>query len=143
MKSYPVIFATLALAITSAFAGWTDNYSKALEQAAEENKLVLLNFTGSDWCPVCIQLDKDVFSTPAFKQFAAKNLILVEVDFPQGKELPSNVEKQNNALQRKFKVPGFPTLVLLDSTGKELARNIGYLDGGPTAFINWVKNAQK
>jgi len=142
MKLPFTIAAALALAATSAFAGWTQNYEKALEQATQEKKLVLLDFTGSDWCGWCIKLNKEVFSKPEFQEFAAKNLILVEIDFPQGKKLPAAVEKQNDALQSKFKVEGYPTIILVDGSGKEVARG-GYMEGGPGPFIDWIKQAQK
>lgn len=142
MKLCLTIAAALALAATSAFAGWTDNFDDALKQAAQDKKLALLDFTGSDWCGWCVKLNKEVFSTPAFKEFAAKNLILVEIDFPRGKELPANVQKQNEALQNKFKIEGYPTIILVDGAGKEVARG-GYIQGGPTAFIDWIKKAQK
>jgi thioredoxin-related protein len=126
-----------------AFAnGWGDNYKEALATAAKENKKVLLDFTGSDWCGWCIKLKKETFDQPAFKDFADKNLVLVEVDFPQGKTLSSEVKKQNDGLQEKFGVEGFPTLVLLDAKGNIIKQNSGYLPGGPKAFIDWVNSAK-
>ena len=90
-----------------------------------------------------MKLDKETFSKPAFKDFADKNLVLVTVDFPQGKKLPASVQKQNDDLKTKFQVNGFPTLILVDGTGKEIARNPGYLAGGPAAFVSWVESARK
>jgi protein disulfide-isomerase len=122
---------------------WETIYSAALEQAAKQNKMVLLDFTGSDWCGWCIKLQKDTFSKLEFQKFAAESLILVELDFPRGKQQSDELKKQNEELAEKFGVQGFPTLVLLDSQGKEAARNIGYLAGGPDAFIQWVESARK
>ena len=140
-----LILSAIVLATTTVFAsdGWQTNYKAALEQAAKENKPVLLDFTGSDWCGWCIKLNKETFSQPEFQDFAKKNLILVEVDFPQGKPQPAEVKKQNEELQQKFQVQGFPTLVLLNSQGKMIANNSGYLAGGPKAFISWVEKAAK
>lgn len=123
--------------------GWQTDYKAALAQAAKDNKYVLLDFTGSDWCGWCIKLSKDTFSQPEFKEFADKNLVLVEVDFPNNKMQSDLVIKQNQELQQKFGVEGFPTLVLLNPQGKEVARNVGYLQGGPAGFIEWTKRAQK
>lgn len=123
--------------------GWGTDYKAALEQAAKANKPVLLDFTGSDWCGWCIKLDKETFSKPEFKSFAEKNLVLVEVDFPNSKPQSAAVKKQNEELQAKFGVEGFPTLVLLNSEGKEIARNVGYLAGGPKGLIGWVEKATK
>ena len=140
-----LLFSAILLAASTVFAGdgWQTDYKAALEQAAKENKPVLLDFTGSDWCGWCIKLDKDTFSQPEFKQFAEKNLILVELDFPNNKPQDESVKKQNAELQEKYGVEGFPTLVLLNSKGKEIARNPGYLPGGPKGFIEWVEKAAK
>ena len=140
-----LLLSALVLAASTVFAGdgWQSNYKAALEQAAKENKPVLLDFTGSDWCGWCVKLDKETFSEASFKKFAAGNLILVEIDFPRNKPQSDEVKKQNRELQAQFGVDGFPTLVLLDSKGKEIARNPGYLAGGPDALIAWVKKAAK
>lgn len=116
-------------------ATWLTNYEKALVQAKAENKAVLLDFTGSDWCGWCIKMVKDTLSQKEFTDYAAKNLVLVEVDFPNKKEQTDEVKKQNAELQKKFDAKGFPTFVLVDKTGKELGRQRGYLEGGPSAFI--------
>jgi len=133
----------LMLATSSAAEGWKTNYKAALEQAAKEKKMVLLNFTGSDWCGWCIKLVKDTFSQPEFQKFADQKLVLVELDFPNGKPQSAEEKKQNEELSKKFSVEGYPTLVLLDSNGKEVARNGGYLAGGPAGFIKWAEAAGK
>jgi thioredoxin-related protein len=74
-------------------------------------------------------------STADFKGYAAKNLVVVEVDFPRQKKLSSELKKANNALKDKYKVDGYPTFVVLNSAGREVGRQIGYLEGGPKAFI--------
>ena len=145
MKSLLPIGCALLVAASTAFAGdgWQTDFKAASAQAAKENKMILLDFTGSDWCGWCIKLDKDTFSKPEFQEFAAKNLVLVEIDFPQNKPQSDEVKKQNAELEAKFGVQGYPTLVLLNSEGKEVARNVGYLRGGPAGFIDWVKAAKK
>ena len=140
-----LLLSAILLASSTLFAGqgWQTDYKAALELAAKENKPVLLDFTGSDWCGWCVKLDKETFSEASFKKFAAGNLILVEIDFPKNKAQSDEVKKQNRELQARFGVDGFPTLVLLDSKGKEIAKNPGYLAGGPDALIAWVKKATK
>ena len=125
----------LAGNVQAADATWSTNYEKALAQAKAENKAVLLDFTGSDWCGWCIKMVKDTLSQREFIDYAAKNLVLVEVDFPNKKEVPAETKKQNEELQKKFEVKGFPTFLLLDKEGKEIGRQRGYLAGGPAAFI--------
>ena len=122
---------------------WQTGYSAALEQAGKENKMVLLDFTGSDWCGWCIKLKKDTFSKPEFQKFAEGSLVIVELDFPRKKEQSAELKKQNQELAEKFGIEGFPTLVLLDPQGKEAARNVGYLPGGPEGFVKWVEAAGK
>jgi thioredoxin-related protein len=138
-----VLFNAVLLLGSPASEGWQTDYSAALAQAEKERKLVLLDFTGSDWCVWCIKLAKDIFSQSDFKEFAAKNLVLVELDFPSGKSQPDEVKAQNSALAAKFGVEGFPTLVLVDAGGKEVARHVGYLPGGPNSLIKWVEKAQQ
>ncbi len=137
--------ALIALVSTAASygeTGWTDNYEKALADAKAQNKKVLIDFTGSDWCVWCKRLNKEVFSTEKFKDYAAKNLILVEADFPQMKKLPERVQAQNERLQNQFKVQGYPTVFLLDPNGKKLME-LGYEEGGPDAFIAKLDRAVK
>jgi protein disulfide-isomerase len=128
--------AVLAVVSTTALAaeGWSDNYEKSAAQAKAEKKLMLLDFTGSDWCGWCIKLNKEVFSQQEFKDYAAKNLVLMEVDFPQTKTLPAEVKKQNDKLQAKYKIEGYPTIIVLNSEGKKVGE-LGYQPGGPKAFI--------
>jgi thioredoxin-related protein len=129
--------------ISPAFAGgWSEDYKASLETAAKENKKVLLDFTGSDWCTWCIKLKKETFDQPAFKDYADKNLVLVEIDFPQGKSQSPDVKKQNEALQQQYQVQGFPTLVVLDPQGKVIKQQSGYIPGGPAGFINWLNTAK-
>jgi len=135
------LFVHVSLALSA--DGWSDNYQEALALAKKENKPVLINFTGSDWCGWCIKLKKDVFSTQEFQDFAKNNVVLFEADFPQSKKLPQAVQEQNEKLQTEFKVDGYPTLVLVNAEGKELDRNVGYLKGGPEAMIAWIKASQK
>ena len=99
--------------------GWSADLDKALEKAKADKKCVLLEFTGSDWCPPCIAMRKNVFSKTEFVTAAAKNFILVELDFPRGdKELAD----KHQPFLKKYKVTGFPTVVLLDPEGKEFTR---------------------
>jgi thioredoxin-related protein len=99
--------------------GWGTDLEKALEQAKKEKKSVLVEFTGSDWCPPCIAMRKNVFSKKEFVDAASKNFILVELDFPKGdKEL----KKKNDPYAKQYSIEGFPTVILLDHEGKEFTR---------------------
>jgi thioredoxin-related protein len=130
-----VAFLLLALTASASDAPWLTDYNQAVQTAKTEKRPVLMDFTGSDWCPYCIQMDKEVLSQPQFLEYASKNLVLLLVDFPQTKQLPQKVQDQNNMLQQRYAVEGMPTFLLIDPSGKVLQQYIGYLPGGPAAFI--------
>jgi len=116
-------------------AVWRNDFAGALKQAKSENKLVLLDFTGSDWCGWCMKFEKDVLSTPKFSAYADSKLQLVRLDYPHHTPQPEALRQANAALSDQFHVDGFPTFVLVNADGKELGRQVGYLEGGPDAFI--------
>lgn len=118
---------------------WQTNLENALQQAKQENKAVLVNFTGSDWCIWCKRLSDEVFSKDEFKDFAKENLILVMLDFPRDIEQSTETQMYNNNLARRFGVQGFPTILLFNSEGK-LVLTTGYQPGGPVNYINHLKN---
>ena len=122
---------------------WGTDYPAALTQAASSKKPILLEFTGSDWCPPCMKLTKTVFEQPAFEDFAKENLVLVKLDFPRGKEQSADLKAANEALAKKYQVEGFPTLILLDSAGQEVARIVGFQLRTPEAFLKWVQDSRK
>lgn len=118
------------------------DFAKAQAQAKAENKLLLLDFTGSDWCGWCQIMEKEVFSQPAFAEYAKKNLVLVRLDFPRAKPLADEVKAQNRALAEQFGIRGFPSIVMLTGDGKPLAL-LGYQRGGPEVFISELKQLPK
>ncbi len=128
----------LAPLLQAADGNWQTDPEKALAGAKGTKKLVLMDFTGSDWCGWCIKLNKEVFSQPEFQAFAKDNLVLVELDFPRGKPQSAEDKSRNEALARKFGVQGFPTVVVLNSEGKQVGQ-LGYMKGGPQAFIDALK----
>lgn len=131
-------FVALMFAALPALAGpkWYTDLDEAKAVAAKENKPLLVDFTGSDWCGYCIKLHAEVFDKPEFEAFA-KNYVLVELDFPSKKPQPPEEKAKNKATQAKFGVSGFPTVLLLDAkTGEAYGRQSGYGPGsGPKAYI--------
>ena len=134
-----LVFASLARAESD----WLHDYNKAQEEAKTNHKLLFLNFTGSDWCGWCIKFDKDVLSQPQFKNYAHDNLVLVELDFPRRKSLPTEEKKQNMHLAQQYEVLGFPTIVVLNSSGQKVWQFDGYFPGGPEAFIAQLQKLPK
>jgi protein disulfide-isomerase len=122
---------------------WLTDYKQAQQEAKAQNKPLLIEFTGSDWCPPCILMKKEVFTSPEFQSYAAKNFILLEVDFPRGKEQARELAAQNMELAQKFGVEGFPCIVLLGSDGSKLAERVGYNSGSPVVFIAWLEKMRK
>ncbi len=130
------------LQAAAAEVNWLTDLPKAQAQAKEEKKLVMMDFTGSDWCGWCIKLHKEVFSKPEFAEYASKNLVLVEVDFPNKKPQSPELKKANAALEKKYKVEGYPTIIVLDSDGKKVGE-LGYQPGGPKPFIEKLEKLKK
>ena len=129
------LFALAGFAKTSTPEGWLDDYDAALKKAAEENKHIVVDFSGSDWCGWCKRLDKEVFATEAFKKAAAEKYVLLMVDSPMDKSLlTEKATKENPKLAKKFEVEGYPTVVVLDPKGEEVCR-LGYEKGGPEKYL--------
>jgi thioredoxin-related protein len=121
---------------------WEDDFAKAKKEAAEKGLPILMDFTGSDWCIWCKRLDKEVFSTSEFKKYARKNLVLFVADFPRQSQLPKKTSAQNKELAKTYGIRGFPTVVLVDADGKEIART-GYQEGGGDAYVSHLKDLLK
>jgi thioredoxin-related protein len=143
-----ILAAALALGLSSAFSAranseWLTDYKKAQQEAKTNNKLLLLNFTGSDWCGYCIQLDRAILSKPQFKDYASKNLVLVEVDFPRRKMQSADMKMQNATLAQHYQIEGFPTIVVLNGEGEKVWRYDGFFAGGPEAFIAELERLRK
>jgi thiol:disulfide interchange protein len=124
---------------------WRLDFDGAKAQAAAEQKMVLLFFHGSDWCAPCIQMEKEVFQTPEFAAFAAKSLVLLDVDFPEDKPLTPEQRRQNVALKQRFNVggedwhEGFPSIAVLSPKGYTLLQEKGYFGGGPAPLIGKLR----
>jgi thioredoxin-related protein len=125
LLSFALVFSSMGLVL----ADWTTDYKAALVQAGAQNKLVLLDFTGSDWCGYCKLLEKDALSQPKFKEFADATYILVRVDFPRQTTLSDDLKQQNDSLKSQFKVHMYPTLIVLKGDGEEVGRQEGYYPG--------------
>ncbi|MFN3872769.1 MAG: thioredoxin family protein [Ignavibacterium sp.] len=125
--------------VTSDNLDWETNLETALQKAQKENKTVLVNFTGSDWCIWCQRLNNEVFTQKEFEEFAKENLILVKIDFPKNIEQPMETKMYNNQLAQRFGVEGFPTIFLLNKNGDVILQT-GYQPGGPINYVNHLKS---
>jgi thioredoxin-related protein len=143
MKRLGLILTVCWLAAQASAAEWLTDLPKALDKAKAEKKMVLMDFTGSDWCPPCKALHKTVLTSPEFEKFANDNLILVEVDFPNEKPQTEELKASNKALSKKYEVEGFPTVIVLDALGNQLSKKVGYSGQRPKAFIADLEKLKK
>lgn len=121
---------------------WVTDLDQGFKLAKAQNKLVLVDFTGSDWCQWCMKLDNEVLSKQKFIDYATKKFILVRVDFPR-KSTQTDVEKKKNKeWAEKYKIEGFPTILLLNSKGA-LVATTGYQEGGEGAYIKHLDGLLK
>ncbi len=122
---------------------WQHSWNEATALAQKEHKHILLNFSGSDWCLLCMRMHKNIFGSNQFITFASQNLVLYDADFPRNKknQLSKELEQQNNTLADKYNSAGhFPCTVLLDDNGKVLKQWDSAYTGTPDSFIAEIKS---
>ena len=133
-------------------SGWLVNYEEVYKKSMAENKPIMANFTGSDWCGWCKKLKKAVFDTEEFQAWANENVILFELDYPRRTPQDADIKKQNQELQQTFRglVRGYPTVLIFDidrsydgdqkkSDGIKIHGKMGYM-GDHASFINVAKS---
>lgn len=139
------IIALIALPfLLNGSAAWLTDLDQAKAVSKEKHELILLNFSGSDWCSGCIRMHKEIFEAADFQQYAADHLVLVNADFPRSKKnsLSPEQEKKNDVLADRYNPKGyFPYTVLLDSDGNVLKSWNGYYDHGTQNFLNEIRQA--
>jgi len=117
--------------------GWHTQIEVAFAESEKTGKPIMANFTGSDWCGWCKKLDKSVFIHQEFKDWAAKNVVLLELDYPRRKTVPEEIKRQNADLQRAFQVRGFPTVWLFELSKDDAGQfNVNAL--GKTGYTKTV-----
>lgn len=143
-KPLLTLFAVAALAIPGAACAaeieWETDMEAAKKRAADEGKLLLVDFTGSDWCGWCIRLKDEVFTKEEFITYANETFVPVMIDFPRRNPLPEAETAANRALMEQYGVRGFPTILVLDAEGQVVHRT-GYRPGGPEAYVAHLKEA--
>ena len=148
MKQISALFVLFIFLFTSCNNGqtassdgldWENNLEQAITQAKKENKAVLVNFTGSDWCIWCKRLSTEVFQQKEFKDYANKSLVLVMLDFPRDNQQTPETKNYNNGLAMKYGIQGFPTILIFNNQGKLVAQT-GYQPGGAEKYIEHIKS---
>lgn len=138
-KTVVTILAFLSISMASA-QDWKVNFEESKEQALEENKPIIMVFQGSDWCVPCMKLEKSIWSTNEFKNYAEDNYVMLQVDFPRRKKnaLSAEQQEQNNKLAETYNKNGFfPFVVVLDAKGNVLGKT-GYKKATPAAYIKEI-----
>jgi protein disulfide-isomerase len=133
------IFFLFSCLLFGSEATWLTDLETAKQKAASEGKPILINFSGSDWCGWCKRLDREIFEQQGFIDFAKEELVLVNLDFPKRKRLSPEERAANEAAARTYGVQGFPTVLLIDPTGKVLLRT-GYQSSDLSAYIRHIKD---
>lgn len=129
---------SIAVSVTASLAAdenWMIDFEAAKEKAAKENKSLLIDFTGSDWCGWCIKLKKEVFQHDEFNKGVADDFVLVELDYPRDKsKMSPETLAQNEKLKDEYAIRGYPTILLADAKGRPFAKT-GYQAGGPAKYV--------
>lgn len=135
--------AALAPASPRGGGAWTAGFAAAKTRAAAEGKDLLLEFTGSDWCPPCIRLTKEVFSLAEFQEAAGERYVLVVVDNPRGPDvITKETRAQNDRLHAEYAVNKWPTILLADAEGRPYARTEDFRPGGPAGYLEHLAELQ-
>jgi thiol-disulfide isomerase/thioredoxin len=133
---------TASLPVLAAESAWTTDFAAAKASAAESEKSLLVNFTGSDWCGWCIKLKEEVFSHESFLDAAAEDFVLVELDYPQDSSgMSAATIEQNEGLKSDYAIGGYPTIYLMDALGRPYART-GYQRGGVKPYLAHLDELQ-
>ena len=119
---------------------WITDIKKAKKIARTEKKYMLLNFTGSDWCGWCVKLEKDVFDKSEFKKYAQNKLVMVKLDYPKKSKQSSKIKRQNKELKEKYKIAGYPNILLITRHGKAIGQIKGYRKGGVKNYIEHIES---
>ncbi|MFC5270226.1 thioredoxin family protein [Adhaeribacter terreus] len=125
---------------------WLTNFDKAKTEAKASHKLILLNFSGSDWCGPCIKLTREVFESESFDKYADANLVRLNADFPRLKknQLSKEQTKHNEGLADQYNKAGtFPLTLLLDENGKVLKKWEGNPGLKPEEFVDAINQIKK
>ncbi len=136
-----ILLAFSTISLNAQELSWETDMSKAVERAEKEHKVIMLFFTGSDWCGWCVRLQNEVFKQVDFKSWAQEKVVLVELDFPRNTPQSESIKNQNVTLSQMFEIKGYPTVWFVkpsksgEKINLEKIGSTGYVAGGPGAWL--------
>lgn len=145
MRHHFILSLILLISLSSFSQDWLNSIDAAKSLAKSENKTIVLVFQGSDWCAPCIKLDKEIWSTDVFKNYAKDHFVMLKADFPKRKKnvLSEEQQKHNKELAERYNKNGyFPYVIVLDENGVELG-STGYKKTSPSAYIKTLESFKK
>lgn len=140
MKYFSLLF---VLPILFSFTTWQTSYEVAQKRAKVNHHLILLNFSGSDWCGPCMRMRNEIFNDSGFSKMADTSLEMLNADFPRNKknQLSAAMQMQNNSLADKYNAEGkFPYTVIINAEGKLLKTWDGLPNENAAKFTTLVKS---
>jgi thioredoxin-related protein len=140
-----VVLVTLTISNLVFSQNWQTNFDEAKKIALEQDKNIIIVFSGSDWCAPCIKLDKNIWQSESFKNEADKEWIMVKANFPRKKanELSKEQTEHNRKLAEKYNIEGsFPLVVVLDKNEKVLGK-MGFKNVSPDEYIKMIHALEK
>ncbi len=143
LTAAPLLALPLLVAPMASALEWQTDLPAALAQAGRENKLVLVEFTGSDWCTYCIKLKREVLDSPEFAAYAQASFVPVEIDVPIRKDIGADLLARNKEICKRYKVPGYPTLMVLTPQGQVVGGFRGDPGNGLEGVKRYLNEAQK
>jgi len=145
MKKNILLLGLLLFSTIGFSQDWKLDFKEAQKNSAEKDLPIILVFQGSDWCAPCIKLDRNVWSTTKFKNYAENHFVMLQADFPKRSKnaLPKDQQAKNDQLAEKYNPNGyFPFVVILDKTGKVLGQT-GYKNMSPKEYIDHLNSFLK
>jgi thioredoxin-related protein len=118
---------------------WETDLSAAMDQARDRQCHILMLYTGSDWDPWSKKMDAEVYSQPEFARYSRQKFVLLKIDYPQHAFQSDALKTQNAELLDRYKIDGYPYVVVVDAKGKILTKLEGYQEGGPAHFITLMQ----